>query len=63
MRAIHVSAHAGYVTLQSGVQHQGHAVGGPHHHHRHTLRLDYEMFVVLGKSISKNYILITIDFP
>lgn len=58
MRVVHMSAHAGHVTLQSGVQHQGHAVGGPHQHHRHTLRLDNEMFVVLGESTNESYILI-----
>jgi len=50
LRAVHVSAHAGHATLQSGVQHHGHAVGGPYHHHRHALGLDHEVPDVLGKS-------------
>lgn len=58
MHAVHVSAYAGHVTLQSGVQHQGHTAGGPHYHHRHALRLDHKMLVVLGKSVSKNCILL-----
>lgn len=61
MHAVHVSAYAGHMTLHSGVQHQGHALRGPHHHHRRTLRLDHDVFVVLGEPASESYILIAIS--
>jgi len=56
VRAVHVSAHAGHVTLQSGVQYHGHAAGCPQHHYWHAMGLDYEMSNVLGKSAGKERI-------
>lgn len=57
MYVIRVSAQAGHTMLQRSILHQSHAVGSPHHHYWHLLRLDHEMLVVLGESTKKKYII------
>lgn len=54
MYVVYVSAQASHTMLQRSILHQSHAVGSPHHHYWHLLRLDHQMLVFLGESTKEN---------